>query len=565
MKNYIKIFVVIISVALMTVACEMERVPYDSIEEAEVFSTEAGLQTATYGNYAYLKGQGVDDNYSWYNNWHRICEYPGDNVSLSGTTTDALFYSYTYNNIDDGYRTREVWRASYKVIVACNKVIENAPEGASAEMDQLIGENYYMRGLLYFQLTNIFGRPYSQGTENLGVPIKLDSDRDNLPARNTVGEVYTQVLADLTKAGTLMSYATDKGNVYGSKGAADALLARVHLYMENDALAVSVATSVIDDGPYEMLSTEDFSKYPTFAPEANSETIFALKSLKDKDYTHGWYAVGGMYANVDGAGWGEMYASKPYMDLVNQNPEDVRSDFIEPVYAFDDNGEFEYWAMYVNDDYLYVLIDVEMDDISSQWEYDDDGTATLVDEEMGTGGETLYSIDVDGTKTFVEIMPRMATRRGYPKWYIIKCSGQEGQAQLWSPVISRLAEMYLIRAEANAKLTGHDQEVLDDINVIRERAGLSGSALWTTGTVAAAGKTIFDVVMEERQLELAWEGHRKFDVFRNGLTMDRRYPGTHTLGANPYLTIGPDDARVVEFIPESERLAQPNLIQNPVK
>lgn len=562
MKKYRKLFITLLSVAFMMAACELDYVPYDAIEEDEVFTSESGLQTATYGNYAYLKGQGVDDNYSWYNNWHRLCEYPGDNVSLSGTTTDPLFYTYNYKNSETSYRVRETWRASYKVIVSCNKIIENAEEGVTPEMDQLIGENYYLRGMLYFQLVNLFGRPYYQGTENLGVPVKLDSDKENLPARNTVGEVYDQVLNDLDKASKLMTWESSKGNVYASKGAALAMLARVHLYMGNNIEAIEFATDVITDGPYQLLSTQDFPKYPTFAPENNSETIFALKSLKDKDYTHGWYSVGAMYAHVEGTGWGEMYASKPYLDLVNQHPEDVRSEFISPQYDLNDEGEKEYWATYVDDAYQYVMIDIEWDDTASQWSYDDDGTTVYVDEETGPGGETLYSIVVDGTKTYVDIMPRMYDRRGYPKWYITKCSGQEGQAQLWSPVISRLAEMYLIRAEANAK-ENNDQLALDDINVIRRRAGLSGDALYTLTNIPA-GKTVFDLVMEERQLELAWEGHRKFDVFRNGLTMDRRYPGTHTLGNDPILVIPPDHPRVVEFIPESEILAQPNLEQNPV-
>ena len=69
-------------------------------------------------------------------------------------------------------------------------------------------------------------------------------------------------------------------------------------------------------------------------------------------------------------------------------------------------------------------------------------------------------------------------------------------------------------------------------------------------------------MLDERRLEFAFEGHRKFDVFRNNNTMDRRYPGTHLTGSNPYYEILPTDDRVIEYIPERQINAQPNLIQN---
>jgi hypothetical protein len=74
---------------------------------------------------------------------------------------------------------------------------------------------------------------------------------------------------------------------------------------------------------------------------------------------------------------------------------------------------------------------------------------------------------------------------------------------------------------------------------------------------------VLDLVLEERRLELAWEGHRKFDVFRNKRNMDRTYPGTHLAGNNPISVITPNDPFIVEFIPQSQMLSQPNLVQNP--
>ncbi len=101
-----------------------------------------------------------------------------------------------------------------------------------------------------------------------------------------------------------------------------------------------------------------------------------------------------------------------------------------------------------------------------------------------------------------------------------------------------------------------------DVNVIRTRAGIPTPGLWTSANLGSL--TAMDVVMQERQLELNLEGHRKFDVFRNGLTMDRRYPGTHLSGSNPFYTIPSTSKDVIEYIPEQQIIVSKGvLVQNP--
>jgi hypothetical protein len=76
------------------------------------------------------------------------------------------------------------------------------------------------------------------------------------------------------------------------------------------------------------------------------------------------------------------------------------------------------------------------------------------------------------------------------------------------PVI-RLAEMYLIRAEANWRLEAPAATVRADLNVVRERAGapLLGEAVSTSAQLRTA-------ILNERRLEFALEGMRMFDVRR---------------------------------------------------
>jgi starch-binding outer membrane protein, SusD/RagB family len=76
-------------------------------------------------------------------------------------------------------------------------------------------------------------------------------------------------------------------------------------------------------------------------------------------------------------------------------------------------------------------------------------------------------------------------------------------------ILFRLAEMYLIRAESNAKLN-HLEEAKEDLNKIRNRAGL-------TNTNAVTQEEVLTAIAKERRLEFFTEqGHRFFDLKRTG-------------------------------------------------
>ncbi|MPN29178.1 hypothetical protein SDC9_176629 [bioreactor metagenome] len=118
---------------------------------------------------------------------------------------------------------------------------------------------------------------------------------------------------------------------------------------------------------------------------------------------------------------------------------------------------------------------------------------------------------------------------------------------LSSPVMLRWGEVLLNRAEAYAKL-GKETEALADVNVIRQRAGLSGDALFTTHNIKERGYgSALDVVLDERRLELAFEGHRMFDLYRNKKDMDRRFAGVQ-----PWEIVKYDDSKIQYPIPFDE-------------
>jgi hypothetical protein len=114
----------------------------------------------------------------------------------------------------------------------------------------------------------------------------------------------------------------------------------------------------------------------------------------------------------------------------------------------------------------------------------------------------------------------------------------------------RLAEMYLNRAEAKVK-AGDNNGALLDLNVIRVRAGLTAASGLT-------GQALFDEILKQRRIELAFEGHNSFDYFRNGLPMVRNY---HSFASNA-ITVAATDGKVVLRIPQDEINYNPNLAQN---
>ena len=164
------------------------------------------------------------------------------------------------------------------------------------------------------------------------------------------------------------------------------------------------------------------------------------------------------------------------------------------------------------------------------------------------------------------------TLNGIPIYYITKFSFQGGSPTLSSPIMFRLAEMYLNRAEAEAK-SGQTTAALNDVDMIRSNRGLQGSLY---NGVVPAGYALLDVVLKERRIELAFEGHRTFDVYRNKLSMNRTYWGYHlpglqsadvNLSVNPTgyqnMIIAPTDPRIIYYIPIDEIQTNALCTQNP--
>ncbi|MEO6933068.1 MAG: RagB/SusD family nutrient uptake outer membrane protein, partial [Chitinophagaceae bacterium] len=335
---------------------------------------------------------------------HFIQELPGDEVAWSKSSGDNLANAYNYNRLVNSNASLQFWQQAYYGIFQANKVIEAIDDNAPQNKLQLKGENLFLRALMHFDLVRIFARPYSQSPDvNLGVMIKAKSSIDDLPGRSTVKQTYEFIVSDLLKAADLMK--ESKTNVYASKEVAWALLARVYLYMEQNDKAIEYADKVITSGRYKLLTTAQLSKYYTTSPESNTETIFAIKYLTSENT--GKSSIGSLYTRD---GWGEILVTSSYRGLIYKNPNDERIKFLDPDFALDASGN-------------------KIPDAT---------------EESGF---------------------RVVKAMNYSRYFNLKYTLQDGALLLSSPVVLRLAEMYLIKAEAYAKTAGKTAEAIQMVNI----------------------------------------------------------------------------------------------------
>lgn len=117
----------------------------------------------------------------------------------------------------------------------------------------------------------------------------------------------------------------------------------------------------------------------------------------------------------------------------------------------------------------------------------------------------------------------------------------------------RLAEQYLIRAEARAE-QGAVADGLADLNAVRSRAGVAPLSI-------TSPEALLDAVLDERKLEFVGEGQRWFDVIRRGLGLTVFSNVVRTFGSQPSYSIG-TPARQVLPIPLVEMQANNQLVQN---
>ena len=217
-------------------------------------------------------------------------------------------FTFDASNSQLGYS----WSLKYEVISRANAIIINVPKITmdKALQDRILGEAYFMRGLMYWQFYKIYGQ----------VPLITDvnviANNYNVP-KGTIEEVQNRIETDLKKAGDLLLSTNDAANIgRATKGAAWGYLSKLYLYKEDFAKAIEYGNKVIS-GPYKLAN--NFGD--NFEPETdnNPEMLFNIQRTQGwtEDNYCSWY-----YAPRPWDGWG---FQEPTDDLVSEfEPNDKR-------------------------------------------------------------------------------------------------------------------------------------------------------------------------------------------------------------------------------------------------
>ena len=272
--------------------------PAQSLPSDAAFSDVPGLQTALVGAYDAVQNADfgaagiamnnsiLSDNAEWRGSFPSYAEMYERQLTPSNGEVNGLWYQ------------------AYLAINHANLVIRGVetiedPNLTEDIANQLRGEALFIRAMSHFELVKAFGLPYgSSSSSDLGVPVVTSptstSSEITFPARNTVEEVYSAVISDLTTAQDLMDSEYEYG--FASATAATALLADVYFQQRNYEQAAALAGEVINAAGFSLTETP---QQPFFS-EGTSEEIFAVVStVQDNPGVNGSLAT---FHHVNGRG-----------------------------------------------------------------------------------------------------------------------------------------------------------------------------------------------------------------------------------------------------------------------
>ena len=212
---------------------------------------------------------------------------------------------------------------SYQIIRSCNFVLEKANEYKAQDpekADILNGQAYAIRALTYFSLVNIFAQPYNftPNASHPGIALVYTANwTEQVQRRNTVSEVYDQLVSDLGNAIKLLP-ASSNTTLTMNRNAAKALLARVYLFKGDYASAKDLSTDVSRDVP---IMT---ANYPAklFTPQ-ETEALFQVPPgvFTTNDYNT-------TFANYYFRSSIEFRATSDIATLLTENSTDVRKAWV---------------------------------------------------------------------------------------------------------------------------------------------------------------------------------------------------------------------------------------------
>jgi len=454
---------IVLLLLLLFVACnkDLEVKPRTTLLSSEAPSKPALILS---GMYALLGSGGPSAGGLYGTNLQLFADLlAGENyVSWSGT-----FGQYRQvrnkNMVASNSIISATWRKAFIAINTANTLLE-LPNASDSIYK---AHSYFVRGIIHFELVRLFARDYNIATANdeIGIPIILKSTADyesiKFESRATVAQVYTQILADLSKAEQLMPETNED---FLSKPALQAFIARVYLQMKDYSKALDYSNIAIGNSDISIIPlTQDFNT------DAKGTRLFVIDQTQNNN------------TGTTNDGLTTFYGCDPEI------PGSAGRGDVSINTAF--RGRYE-----TTDTRRSILI------------YD--GTCNKASRRSGKWRDPYKNI----------------------------------------PII-RLAEMHLTRAECNFRLgssIGASPET--DIALIRTRANAT----------AIVGSVTLDGILNERELELAFEGHRIHDFRRTNKYYYTAFDDNDVPTDSSFYT----EDKFVMPIPQVEINSNPSLVQN---
>ncbi|MBN1131589.1 MAG: RagB/SusD family nutrient uptake outer membrane protein [Bacteroidales bacterium] len=476
MKRIINLSLLLPVIIILT-SCEdfLQINPQGQMTQEAFPTTESDALLATNAAYTVFR------QWHYHSGGYPILDIMSDDAHKGSNPNDQLptlgpYDSFDHTATQDGLD--RWWSTLYEGIKRANVVIEKVP---SIEMDETlrtryVAEAYFIRGLLYFDLVRAWG----------GVPIIETTEPPLKIERASVEAVYNLIEHDLLEAVKALpekSTCSDDQLGRATKGAANALLAKVYLFQGNFENAETCALEVIESDEYDLEPV--FADASGILGEHGIESVFEVGAIGVGSQSNG----GNQYANTQGVrgspnrGWG---FNRPSLDLINTFEEgDPRMDA------------------------TVIFLGEVLDGVTIL------GDGTTPDEVEDDQGNVI-EIECYNQKVWV---PGNTT------------DTQFGHNRR----ILRYADVLLMAAEALNENNKPD-DALYYLNLVRERAR-EGNETILPDITETNKNTLRDIILEERRRELAMEGHRFWDLMRTGKAAEVLGPLGFTENKNELLPI----------------------------
>ncbi|GGZ87817.1 RagB/SusD family nutrient uptake outer membrane protein [Algibacter mikhailovii] len=470
MKTFKFIFL-LIGVSLMGCS-DLEEKPIGILAPDGFFQTTKDIQTAVEG----AKTHAINEKF-WGRKLSIALMLRSDMVNLQSDQTRRVEHDMLTTLTDNGMIS-EFWLKTYQGIAAANLAIEGAAQVDVADdlKNPIVAQAYFIRAFYYFHLVRQFGAiPYLDANVT-------DAEAGGSIGRTPAAEVYANIIKDLEFAKTWLPPTQPSAGI-PSKAAASSYLSLVYLTMAGTSdkamfqKAYDEAVEVITTSEYGLDLDSNFQNlFNANVIDGSPEPIFALD-----------------YNNVEAS--------------------DNAYDQVAPMTGIrgDDRNSGGGWSVAVPTEAVYASFD--------QADY---RTRVSFEEEANIGGTfvTYENFTISG-HVHARNTPYIAKYTRYPGPF----ARGSGRATSHNYSMIRFAEVLLIAAEAGVEI-GQTGPALSYLNRVRTRARLGGA--YKTGadvemtfapSAVPADLTSITVadVLEERRIELAFEGKRWYDIARRRL------------------------------------------------